>query len=157
MLHWGLSDEPFFAWGDPRRLWRSGIRHRLRAVFGAATATRPRRCEQIALSLRDRHDGARHRRLGRRPVRARDRAIPSLEWVKGVGVIGSVERGFRSPQPLDAGAALLAFDAALACRRGGLGCPPFERRTRRAADKIQQALACILSVARLRAMPLRGN
>ena len=48
--------------------------------------------------------------------------------MKGVGVIGSVERGFRSPQPLDAGAALLAFDAALARRRGGLGCPPFERR-----------------------------
>ena len=61
------------------------------------------------------------------------------------------------PQPLDAGAPLLAFDAALACRRGGLGCSPFERRTCRAADKIQQALACILSVARLRTMPLRGN
>src|SRR5260370_38675928 len=117
MLHWGLSDEPFFAWGDPRRL----IRHRLRAVFGAAAATRPRRCEQIALSLRDRHDGARHRRLGRRPVRAPDRAVSSLEWVKGVGVIGSVERGFCLPQPLDAGAALLAFDATLARGRGGPG------------------------------------
>ena len=78
MLHWGLSDEPIFAWGDPRRLRRSGIRHRLRAVFGTATATRPRRREQIAVFLRD--------RLGRRPVGARGRAIPSLEWVKGFGL-----------------------------------------------------------------------
>src|SRR4029077_4491149 len=135
MLHWGLSDEPVFTWGDPRRLRRSGVRHRLRALSSAAAATRPRRREQIAVSLRDRHDGAWDRRLGRGPVRARGRAIPSLEWMKGVG--GSVERGFYSPQPLDAGAAFLAFDAALACRRGGLGCPPFERRTRGAADKIQ--------------------
>src|SRR5205085_10785710 len=82
-------------------------------------------------------------------------AVPSLEWVNGA--VGSVEGWFRPPQPLDSGTALIAFDAALACRRGGLGCSPFERRTRRAADKIQQALACILSVARLRTMPLRGN
>ena len=71
--------------------------------------------------------------------------------------LGSLERWFRPPEPLDAGAAFLAFDSALLRRGRRLGQPSHEGRTRGAADKVDEPRQRIVPIARLRAMPLRSD
>jgi hypothetical protein len=60
-------------------------------------------------------------------------------------------------QVLDAAAAFLAFDAALARRSGRPGRPPLDRRDGGAADQVEQAVERVLPIAPLGAMALRDD
>ena len=58
---------------------------------------------------------------------------------------------------LDAGAALLAFDAALARRLGRPGRPALDWHGCRTADEVDEPLARVGAIARLGAMALRDD
>src|SRR5579862_378439 len=69
----------------------------------------------------------------------------------------SIERRLGAAQILDAAAAFLAFDAALARRFGRPGRPPLDRRDGGLADQADQAVERILPIAPLGAVALRDD
>src|SRR5580704_14453256 len=69
----------------------------------------------------------------------------------------SVERRLGAAQVLDAAAALLAFDAALARGLGRSGRPPLDRRDGGLADQLDQAVERILPIAAPGAVALRDD
>src|SRR5688572_9604184 len=68
-----------------------------------------------------------------------------------------IERRLRLAQSLDGGTSLLGFDSPLARSGGRLGRPAWHRRRGGAADQLDQALAGVLAVALLGAVPLRED
>ena len=69
----------------------------------------------------------------------------------------SIEGWLGAPQPLDTGTALLSLDAALARGGRGPGRSPLHLGAGGTANEIDKAVECILPIAHLRPMPLRGE
>ena len=86
-----------------------------------------------------------------RRLRLRWAAAPPLRRVR------LIERQFAVAQPLDASAAFLDFDAALAGGGSGPGGTSRARLNGRPADEVDEAFEGILAIARLRPVTLRGD